>query len=492
MKSTLWLALFLIAGVTHAQEFKFTLGPPIDGPLSGYTAFFNTTLKKGYRINLDGAIVNQLDDYIKFNGNGTAIKSEMFNGKEKAIIEGFYASGEKNYILYSTLDKASKDQNLYVQELSSSMLLLGSAMKVASYKDPKGKTREFTINLASKLFSLSSLYVIKSVSERQMIFVKEREHQLEVKAFSPDKGELWVKTFDLDKELDYDLSSIKEAENGNVYFAGQYYKKTRPQSPFLLAYSPSKNIQRLHTVTSGEKITDVGYLIELIEEEVPVFAGIYNEKKESGYKVFKLNKDNFDLQLILSKPFATTYSELMRKAGFEPEYFSVVNLFQLKNKNIILDVEGGMEVQSSSMQGFVMEYSSPAYITAISDATEKWSTVIRKYQMQNANKRDLVGHGLFYKENKVYMLYNDDIGNFDRSPTDEDNKKDIMIHKKNYVATIEIDETGKVKKLKHITTTKDKYSLILAREVKKIDSDHFHFFVVKDGKYHFATLEAKN
>jgi hypothetical protein len=101
----------------------------------------------------------------------------------------------------------------------------------------------------------------------------------------------------------------------------------------------------------------------------------------------------------------------------------------------------------------------------------------------------LIGHRLFHKKNNIYIIYNDNIENFDLSTSDI--PKDGLLKKNIYIATIEIDESGNSKKLKQITSTKNQNSVFNPSEVIKIEKDLFHLTTMKEGKYYFTTLQLK-
>jgi hypothetical protein len=482
MKKLIYLTL-LLSNLAYAQELKFTSGPALaEKPLDGFT-FFNSNQKKGYRIVSKNFSVIQLDDYVKQNGSPKPIKTEVFTGKQKATIEGYHIVNDKNYIIYSIFEKGRDEQVVYMQELSTSMVLLGSPVRMVGFKNAKNRTQVIVVGADNALVNLTDLHIVKSTNNQQIIFVKERDSQLEVKAFSYDKGELWTKNFDLNRDYGFTVTSVKASDNGSVYVSGFYMKGVKKSDPFFLAYSPTLNKHKLHTIKSGDKIDDFGYHVDLIENETPVIAGLYSQKGEAGYKVYKL-KDNLELQPVISKSFPQTYYDIIYKGSYKPEYFAVSAIAQTDNKNIVVDIEGGV---STAMKYTSTLYSAPLYIASIgTDGNEKWNTIIQKYQVQPQGE-SLIGHCLFHKNNRIYLIYNDNINNFDLGPSDK--PKDGLLKKNTYIATVEVDENGNARKIKQITTTKDQNSLFEPGEVVKIEKDLFHLTIMKEGKYYFTTLQ---
>jgi hypothetical protein len=476
---------FLLTTSLLAQELQFSLGPAMTQQPETRSIFFNTTLKKGYAMAFSDPEFNEIDEYTRLNPSKKTIKAEIFTGKHKAMIDGYYAVGDKNYIIYSSLDRERNEHNVYMQQMSNDGLLFGTPLLVAKYGN--AKVRQTVIVLgAPNLQSVSNLHVAKPSSNDFIVFVKEREAKLEIKAFSPEHGEMWWKSFNLKSDMLYRLTSIKVATNGNVYLSGHYYDGDEDLNPFVLAYNPTSKKVQLHDIQSGGKISDLGYRLVLTGNETPVLAGIYAQRKDVGYKVFKLNGDNFEIKLLASRPFSPKYTSIVFEGAYKPQYFGIKDIVELKNKSLVIDVEGGA-VQSS---GHVSQsYTSPVYLAAIgADGDEKWNSVIQKYQVQPLGS-DLVGHALFRKNDKVYVMYNDDIDNLQASPTEKSG--DGLLKKNMYVSVVEIDENGNAKKFRPITTVKNQNSYFRPSEIREISPNLFHMMFMKAGKYYFATVSAE-
>lgn len=476
--------MLLLAGIAHtiAQDVQFTVGPAMTERPETRTIFFNPTLKKGYTFVFWEPEFNELDEYLKFNPASKTIKMEVTTGKQKTAIEGYHTLGEKNYILYSTFDKESNNHNVYMQELSKDALLLGAPLIVAKYVDAKVRSNIIVIGGVSPL-SVSPVHIVKPISNEFLVFVKEREKKLEVKAFSAEKGELWNESFDLKGDNPYRIREVKVTNGGQVYINGYYYKGEDFLNPFILAFDPATMKSKLHTIQSGENIIDVGYRLTLLRDNTPVIAGLYAQKKDVGYKVFKLNPADLEMQAVLSKPFEAPYQKMVFEGAYRPEFFSVKDIIETKNKIIVIDIEGGA-IQSGSHVS--QSYTSPVYLNAITlDGKQQWQTIIQKYQVQPLGG-DLLGHSIFTKNGKVYVMYNDDIDNLQADPLVKAGHG--LIKKNMYVALVEIEETGKAKKLKPVTSVKGQNSFFRPGEVREISPGLRHLMFMKGGKYHFATF----
>jgi hypothetical protein len=241
----------------------------------------------------------------------------------------------------------------------------------------------------------------------------------------------------------------------------------------------------MNGIKTGDKTDDIGYQVRVTDDGTAFYAGLYNVGKETGYKLYKVN-ESLSLDLLISKPVNELYSDIVYKGAYTPDFFGIADILQLDNGNIIVDIEGGA---GSHMKHASSYYTSPVYLACVgSDKTEKWATIIQKYQAQPLSS-DMIGHVALHKDNKVYIMYNDDLDNFNLLAVDK--PREGLIKKNMYVATVEVDENGKAKKLKLVTTDKNHISLFRPGEVRRIDSNLFHFLIKKDEKFYFATLEAK-
>ncbi len=485
------LVLALTATLANAQNIKFTFGP-ITKVNYGQTVFFNTTQKKGYIFHSakEKYSITSLEDYLKPE-TSKEVTSETLT-VENAYLEGTLTVKDKNYLIYSLIDKKNDVITVYSQELSADMVLLGSAIKITTFKE--AKTGTGIIVVGQGMLHSTQISIAKPENQEHIVMVKERDHSLEVKAFSPDKGELWSKTFQLNKDLTYRLKNIRVAENGNVYILGTYYKGSlmgdeTMKDPFLIAYAPATKTQKIHTLNSGEKINDVGFALELLPDQTPVLAGLFYErgKFKTSYQVLKVNTTTLVLEKLVSRLMKEEYSNLTFKRGYDPEYFSVENIAQLENGNIVFSVDGGL---ISSGKYASSAWGPAAYVVAINPSgIEQWNTMINKYQVTPYSSA-LIGHTFFTSGNKVYLMYNDNPDNFDLSPTER--QKENLLKKKMYVCTVEIDEAGKAKKLKVVTTKREEISWFHPGSLTRIEKGlyHFQFYVGETFKY--ATFSNKD
>jgi hypothetical protein len=469
----------IVTDVVQAQDFKFTVGPRMDERPAGHRMFFNTALQKGYRvITYKDFAIAPVDGYLDLPGTAIPVKSEVFGGTKNAALQGFHTINKKNYLIYSTLDKERKALTVYTQELSPEMVLLGSPIRMAEFSNINTFT---TLN-----YEPDDIFIVKSKSQQQIVLVKQVESHLQVKAFNPDKGELWSKVFELDPDFEVKLNAMEIAENGNVYVSGAYFKREKLKSPFLLAYSPTSKVHKLHTIQSDEKAHDMGYIVKLLGDDMPVVGGLYSNKlNDGGYRIYKVNPGSLALETFMSQPFSKAYKSVVYNTGVVPVGFSVCDMVQLTNGNIVLTIESGY---THSMKYVSSSYSSSTYVASIDKGgVEKWNTTIQKKQGQPMGG-NLLGHLLFYRGNKVYLLYNDNLDNFDLAPTDK--QKESLLKNKTYVATAEIDETGKTRKLYLCSTNKKQVSSFSVNNVRPIENNLFHFLVEIEDSFQFATLRA--
>jgi hypothetical protein len=483
MNRVLTPAFVLAIIFATAQDVKLTFGPVTKG---SYTRpFFNNTLKTGYIVNAAGEKISitPLEGYLK-PGTSKTVTAETLT-VNNAYLEGTMVVNGKNYLIYSLIDKKSDVITVYSQELSANMVLLGSAIKIATFKGAKSSTG--VIVIGQGMLRLTEITIVKPQSQDHIVMVKERDHAIEMKAFSPEKEELWSKTFQLDKDLTYRLKNIRVAENGNVYILGTYYKGNlmndpTMKDPFLIAYAPTTKTEKIHTISSGDKINDMGFALEFLNDETPVLAGLFYEKgkTEISYQILKVNTTTLQLEKMTAILIAKEYSDIMFKRAYDPKYFSVENIAQLENGNIVFSVDGGLV---SSGKYSSTTWGAAAYVVAVNSAgIEQWNTIINKYQVTPYSSA-LIGHTFFIRGNNVYLMYNDNSENFDLSPAEK--PKENLLKKKMYVCTIEIDETGKATKLKLVTTKKEQISWFSPATTTRIEKGlyHFKFYIGETSKY---------
>lgn len=478
------LLLILVTAITGwSQEIKFNMGPPVTTE-SQFIRFQFTNLPETKAYLVSGFLEPKVLPLEEYTNPKTAIPlpSQLSGREGNCIILHAISVDGRNRIIYSTYDKKKKSETVYFQELSSAMKFIGGPAKISTFEDVK---RPDQLEMILEEGGERTTTIAASLDKREFVLIKERDTAIELKGFNLDKGEKWSKTFSLDGGKHFVLRSIRVATNGNVYIVGSYYKKEEFFSPFVLAYSNAENKFKLHNIATGEKLEDTGYTLAFGRDEAPIVAGIYYKKlkRETGYNLFRINVSTLELEPILSKAFSPSFTELMYKRAYEPEFFSVQQIVHLPNGNIALSVEGGL---SKVGQHTASTYYSSAYVLCVSDSgTEVWNTTIEKHQVQ-PTAVSLLGHILFNKGNKLYMLYNDNPDNYSLEPTSM--PKENLLKNKSYVALISFDEKGKATKSKPLNQNAKQVTAFYPSKAFRIDANTLHFSLKVNDKYHFATV----
>src|SRR4029079_4480268 len=122
--------------------------------------------------------------------------------------------GEKNYVLYSKLEKHRDEVTVYFQEVSQDVVLMGSPLRVTTFKGAKLKDPNSFWGAFNTIQS-TAIYVAFPENKNHIVLVRANDSQLDIRAFSLDKGELWSKVIQLNdvrKEI-YRLREIQVSEN---------------------------------------------------------------------------------------------------------------------------------------------------------------------------------------------------------------------------------------------------------------------------------------
>jgi hypothetical protein len=250
------------------------------------------------------------------------------------------------------------------------------------------------------------------------------------------------------------------------------------EDPFVIAYSPATKNMKVHQLKSGEKIDDIGFLLSLIDSRVYV-AGLYSLKNEAGYKLYSIDPSNLTISLVTSNKIPKSYYDVMNAGAYKPELYKVYGIHELRNGNLILDI-------SCSFGSDLNHYTPSVYIVCVNPSgTEQWSTIIQKFQVQPLSGF-MLEHVLIVKGDKAYLLYNDDIDNFDVSPTAR--SREGLIKKNIYIAVVEIDEIGSAKKIPTFSKSKDDKLHFFPSLVVRVEENLYQLNVVKDGKVYLATM----
>ena len=478
------LILLLFATLTGwAQDLQFSFGPAlIKDPRTGLSqTFFDTNQKKAYVLSGYTKLqVQSLDGYT--NPKGIANLGAPFVDADQRVTILGAVTTDKIKVVYSTTNRKQRIQTVFAQEMNRDMKAVGSPVKLATFTNVK---EEILLDGMGESFDIRpSVLFTKSADQQMLVLLKERDEKIELKGISLDKGELWSKDFTLSDDR-YVLRSLRVSNSGNVYVLGSYYRKDEYRNPFVVAYAPNGNVSKIHTITTGEKIEDVGYNLSFLSDETPILAGLYNkkQKREAGYQVFRINPLTMELSAIATTPLSASYNKLIYKQAYEPEYFSVQQMLQLPNGNFVLSIEGGLV---KNMKYTASVYFSSAYVVCLdSQGKELWNSTIEKHQVQSTGS-DLVGHRLFNKGNQVFLIYNDNPDNYALQPTEM--PKENLLKNKSYVAVIKFDENGKPSKSTPLNQTPKQVTAIFPSDINRIERDTIHFVIKRGDKFHFATL----
>jgi hypothetical protein len=491
MKNLIPFILVLLTTQANAQELKFTFGPESEDA-TGWVDFYNTSLRKGYEvISPKKILISPIDEYLT-PGTQKEIKTELFSEEGTAYLEGFVANGEKNYMLYSKPEKKADQLAVYIQELSADMVLLGTAIRITSFtgaKLRKANPSSFGVYLGKEPRS-TFIVMAKSVDQKQIVLIRQNDAQLDIKAISLEKGEMWstvIQLNDLKNEV-FKLRDFQVAENGNIYVLGSYYYLNDAEKfPFLAMYNPTTKKQRIHNFDSdgNERIWQLGYNLQFMNDGSLMLAGLTNDvKKETlSYSVYRVDQASLELEKFAAALIENEYNVYSRKGVFSPAHIRIHTIVPMKNGNFALSIENGFNVRGELTAS---TYSSATHIIALDKTgVEQWKTTIQKEQMYGGLE-SLIGSAIFYKENSLYLLYNEHSDNANLAPTVK--QKERVIKKQYRFTTVQIDEMGNAKKITLLKTEKDKVSSFNPRTVQQIEKNLYQLEFKIGEKFKLATL----
>jgi len=472
----LYIHLILVATSLSAQTMKFVHGKPSERKLNHYdkkygieklmSTHFDTLSHTSYHLYWDKPGFELLKDYVD---EATVKNFEIKNISGALFSTQFANINNKFYALYIT--GKEKESNAWVQEINADLV-------------PQGEPQLLATSRAH-----SRIFLPKGSD--QIILIAYHEDKIQVSSFSNIFKPLWSKSFDLKTE-DLVIQSVGATRDGYFYIGGYFSRKREDADHFVIVYSIKTQQHQVNYFPKEEGIEIFNFNMTLLERSVPVIGCIYTEKREMGYRFYKIN-----LATLKPEQFATEpISEEFKKAtvlGYKDNNFGIVGIEKMNNGSIVFSIEAQV-VQHPMKFGepgrsSEIFYSSPTNVICISDSgKEQWDRLVRKFQRQGTASH-LIGHYFFQHNNKVYVVYNDVNENFNLNPLAE--QKAWMLKEKNmYVAIAEIDEKGEARKLNLVTTKPSEVSYFVVDQTEKISRNLFRFKITTPKGTHYSLLEA--
>lgn len=471
------LFFLLLSGAASAQDLTVSSVTKITGEMPDYTILHNPTLGKLYDVRIRENRALAMGDFRAYTGKvgGKATWKTVPEGMD--VYMHFVAIGEKNYIVFASRDEKAKTRTYFVQQLDAAFNLVGEPMEVGKLKL---KQEDWYDQLKAGV----------SADRKTIVIIMDGEHELGMLAFSPETGPIAQYTFKLAPDRDYRFNQVIVSNDGNIYALGNYVRRKyasneRLSDPFVLAYSLASKKAKTHVIKTGEDSEDVGFTVNFLPGGKVLLNGLYyrNKTKDVGYQAYVIEPAAFEMKKFATASFPEPYRKLTYEKAYDPEYFYVANTALLSNGSIVFTVETGLAKIGSYTS---TDYTSPVYVVCLDEAgKERWSTTIEKYQVSPVGD-GMMGHVLFSKDNTVYMMYNDHVGNLELTPVQK--QKEWVLKKNNtYIATVEIDDAGNSKKLKLFTSNR-KQSSSLVRAIR-VDRGLYHLIFRKDEEPYSGVID---
>lgn len=464
MKKIILFAICLATLHASAQSFKVKTGPVVVS--KELMKMFE--LRKFAAISLEAAIPdahffdlqsNRAFGMFAFAGNQYltyenyvmpgAVKSfyaEFVDDEKgaKVRILDLINHNEKLYVVFMQLDEARDEANVYVNETSRDLLVMGSPILVHKYRSVKddGVNVDFRISPNSKHFLLS-----RQIDSR-------RRDPISFECTIVDAGFKEVTTQPLKTSFtnrDGYVKSMRVDDNGGFSLITQNADDPDLR-PMLYLYSPSSKKIISKQIGPNEG-TSFATRIAVINGTDPVVIGLNKQKKEVKVFMYSIDPATGEMTQKANQIMSPEFLKYHNDGAYKASSWNVTDVVTLDNGTIMANIEATLQITSS--KGGVIGYMSyNAFVLSfLPDGTIRFNTV---YKIQRGGLYSQIGSKLIAYKNKAFIIYNDDEFNLKKKPnervTTQYNGKSTM------VVVQEFDADGKVAKyplMKKTTATED-------------------------------------
>lgn len=415
----------------------------------------NRTTYAGFGINKDAYHFAVLDNYLEFS-SAKKLTSEYITGL--ASLHSFTIINDQMYVIFSQKHEEHDAFTTYVNEVSKDMVVLGSPIKLQSFKQLKDEGEQISV-------TTSDNEQYRLITRTHKVSGKEQV-KFTFKVVDNQFAEVWTKTILLPTMTKHtDINSIDLDNKGNVYIMVTDRSVIDGQA-VLHTYFGSTDTFRSH-ILGLSKGTNFGAKLSIVDGERPLVFGLNRDGgREVFYFVDELKTDSQKLEHLSKGLMPDDFFPTSNTMGFSLAHHWAINqIISLDNENLIASVEG--IIQSSK---YNLRHTYNTYIISI-DKTgkENWIRTIQKKQVVIAG---LEGHQLVPAGDKTIIIYNDHVKNTNLKP--EDSKVTPFKSKDATVLVQEIDGSGLVKK----------YPLFQDRELADYALNFEYFSEIEEGLYY--------
>jgi len=385
-------------------------------------------------------------DYLNFK-NSKNLKTENFQGS--IILYRFLTIKNKIFVLFGELFEKTDEFNVYVAEVSEDMIILGSPILLQRFAELN--------KYGSKILITTSDNKDKVLIARIYDTKDKEKHKFDCKVIDNNFSSIWFKTLEtdlIDKELL--LKDIQIDNKGNLFIVSESRSRNETK-PYLHTYNfTNDNFKRLEIgIKNGDSF---GSKLILLKGEKPFLVALNRNKKSYNYFVTKIDIDSQIADIIGENSLPSNFSSTANFRNFDYENWSVSNIVNLKNGNMVASIEGFLNGQSYN-----------AFVVCFSEKGETiWTHEVQKKQTAFMGN----GHLLRAAGDNTIIIYNDDLNNFKMNPKNNNVK---IYRGLNCAPVIQIIDTyGNVTKSKLEPSGKSKNESLLFGSLTDIDENFIY------------------
>lgn len=398
---------------------------------------YDTLNKKAYLILAESGDkfynLTTYDNYISFAGTKKLNAESAATSAQKISIGEVTSLKGKNYIFYVIHDEKGEEKTVYVNQLSKEMVMLGAPVKITSASDVKKKGAYYFIKASPKNKYIGILQVSAGKGSENSKFLTVLDENLSA---------VWKKTLEGNQfAKGYEPNGWEVDDEGNVYEFG-YIDPAKNKKPILYSYF-RKTDKIISTPITHNENEVFGSAMKMPEGGTsPVVIGLFEEKKQLGYVVYKPDPSASSVQKLKSDLLTEEFMGPSRKWQFFYDRFEVKNVAALSNGDVVFSLESNYMVMKAG--GFPTYHSGPVVVVSLNQkGEENWKKLLMKWQ-SGAGAMFSIGHMLIPVGDQLIALYNDNPNNLLK--TSDDPKLGNYNGIKTSLVMQKFDSKGTVKK----------------------------------------------
>lgn len=447
MKLTVTLLLLCIPAMVWSQRIEVTVGPELDqkeirkeigvpgailSPFRSFsyssTLFFNPAKQKGYvgfGFKDKSFHFAVFDNYLNYTGMKKLVSETI---DEKVKLNAFVIVKGKTYLIFSQENKSRDEFSVYVNEVSDDMVVLGTPIKLHTYKNLKQ----------------SGMQLIVSSSEHKDYFLLTRIHdtkaresqKMECKAVSQTFSEVWYKLIDTGvRDMDLVIQSLAVDNSGNMYMLTEQSDK-KVNNPVAFVYFWKSGSLKNFELGAPAGV-NFGSRLKLLNGERAYIVGLNKDEKKISFFLNRINAQQETLEEVKTGLMPDNFYELSRVRLFDTFDWSISDIVTLDDNSVVASVEAELVNYKYNLYN---TYNT--YVLSFSESGDhRWTGVVQKKQVVMGGMH---GHMLVPAGNNVLVIYNDHEKNITKKT--DDSEVEIFKTKNAMVVVQEFDEKGNAKK----------------------------------------------